>query len=325
MSEAQAKWSTDGIYIPYIDPHTKAKHQILEEYIKNLIFTLYGKGRYGVTKFTFIDGFCGGGIYNDKDNNNHWYGSPIKIIKAVREGYVKSRRQFRLDVKFIFIEKKQDHLDCLKNYAMPNAGLEELVDEHIHEFNSEFGTRLEQCEFRCGEFEDLVNECLFKVDIRKGHSFFLLDPFGWTDVSMESIRKINSLAGSEILYTYMIDFIKRFLSERYGKQKHGFQEILEADGYYESANLANLDRTGQQWYLRNESMKLFRERGQAKYVFTFSLIPRGEVIVLYYLMHLSKNLTALEVIKESFWEENNLDYQYCFEVYGHGFRTADFL
>ncbi|WP_298909291.1 hypothetical protein [uncultured Nostoc sp.] len=35
-------------------------------------------------------------------------------------------------------------------------------------------------------------------------------------------------------------------------------------------------------------------------------------------------IRALEVIKESFWQENNLDYQYYFELYGHGFRTADF-
>ena len=39
---------------------------------------------------------------------------------------------------------------------------------------------------------------------------------------------------------------------------------------------------------------------------------------------MSKNITALEVIKESFWEENNLDYQYHFEIYGYAFKTADY-
>ena len=128
------------------------------------------------------------------------------MIKAVREGYKKSNRQLPLDVKFIFIDKKQAHLDCLKKHSMPKAGLGELVDERLHEFEGEFGKQLEQCEFKCGEFENLVNECVFQIDIRKGHSFFLLDPFGWTDVSMGSIRKINSLKGSEILYTYMSEF-----------------------------------------------------------------------------------------------------------------------
>lgn len=201
MSRSQASWSADGSYIPLIEPHTKAKHQILEEYLENLIFTLYGKGRYGETTFTFIDGFCGGGIYEERDRKTLWEGSPIRIIKAIRKGYKKSKRQYTINVKYIFIDNKQAHLDCLKNYAMHKAGLGELVDEQQHEFEGEFGKLVEECEFRYGEFENLVNECILKVEIRKAHSFFLLDPFGWTDVSMESIRKINSLRGSEILYT----------------------------------------------------------------------------------------------------------------------------
>jgi hypothetical protein len=91
MSEAQAKWSADGSSIPSIDIHTEAKHQILEEYIENLIITLYGKARYGETTFTFIDGFCGGGIY--QKDHNYWEGSPIRIMKAVRSGYLKSKRK----------------------------------------------------------------------------------------------------------------------------------------------------------------------------------------------------------------------------------------
>ena len=324
VSGAQANWSADGSYLPPIHPHTKSKHKILEKYLENLILTLCGKGRYGEKTFTFIDGFCGGGMYEDSDNNTEWEGSPIKIIKAIRAGYRKSKRKYTLNVKYIFIDKDKQHLNCLKNYSMPKAGLGELIDANPHEFKTEYGTLVEECEFRIGEFEDLVNECVFKVDIRKGHSLFFLDPFGWNDVSMESIKKITSLNKSEVLYTYMIDYIKRFVIGKHGKEQITFNRLLEADGYYESANLKNLDRVGEQCYLRNESMRLFRDKGKAKYVFTFSLIPTGDVRVLYYLLHLSNNLTALEVIKESFWQENNLDYQYYFDLYGHGFKTAEF-
>ncbi|HBE18060.1 MAG TPA: hypothetical protein DEG17_12120 [Cyanobacteria bacterium UBA11149] len=34
MSKAQAKWSADGSVIPSINPHTKAKHLIIEKYIE---------------------------------------------------------------------------------------------------------------------------------------------------------------------------------------------------------------------------------------------------------------------------------------------------
>lgn len=182
---SRAKWSADGEDLPDVNPHTKAKHKILEEYIENLIITLYGRGRYGVTTFTFIDAFCGGGMYRDPEGREAWEGSPIRIIKAVQRGYEKSRRQYPLNVKYIFMDSDSDkaHLDCLKNYSLPKAGLEEL---------------------------------------------------------------------------------------------------------------------------------------------SISLIPKGQYRVLYYLMHMSADLTALEVIKESFWKENTLDYEYCFEVYGYGFRNADY-
>lgn len=236
MSDSQAKWSADGRYLPPIEPHTKAKHQVLESYIESLIITLYGRARYGVTKFTIIDGFCGGGMYDDKDNKTLWEGSPIRIIKAVREGYNKSGRMYPLNVKYIFIDKKRSHLDCLKTYSMPKAGLGELVDEQQHEFQGKFGKLVEECQFQKGEFEDLVDCCVFTVDIRKGHSLFILDPFGWSDVSMSSIRKINSLKGSEILYTYMINDIKRFVLGKPGEDRTTLNRVLEADGYYDSVN-----------------------------------------------------------------------------------------
>lgn len=320
---SNAEWSADGSGLPSIDPHTKAKHQIIEEYITNLIHTLYGKARYGVNTFTFIDGFCGGGMYYDRDNKTTWEGSPIRLIKAVRAGYERSKREYSLNIKFIFIDSKKAHLDCLKNYSLPQAGMENLVDGKEHIINK--GNYIEQCEFILGEFEDSIDECILKADVRKGHSLFILDPFGWTDVSMKSIRKINSLKKSEIIYTYMINFIKRFLTQRDSNSKRAaFQETLEADGYYDLARLEKLDTCGEQSYLRNESMRLFRDKGKSKYVFTFSMIPKGGTLVLYYLIHISKNLTALEVIKESFWKKNNLDYQYHFEIYGQGFKSADF-
>lgn len=242
MSKAQAIWNADGSKLPPIDIHTKAKHLIIDKYIENLVITLYKKAAYGVTTFTFIDGFCGGGMY--KDNNNEWEGSPIRIIKAVREAHKKSHRIYPepLNVRFIFIDNKKSHLNCLKTYSMPKSGLGNLVDEKPHKFIHEYGDIIEQCEFINGEFEKLANACIFTVQNRKGHSFFLLDPFGWTDVSMETIRNINNLKGSEILYTYMIAFITRFISERYTTQRRGFQNILEADGYYEAANLEDTSK-----------------------------------------------------------------------------------
>lgn len=308
---AQAYWSPDGSQIPTLEPHTRAKHKILETYVEELVYTLYGKGRYGNTQFTFVDGFCGGGIYRDPETEELEAGSPVKIFQAVMRGVKRSNRSYEIDVQYIFIDSQQGHIDCLKNYALPYFGFErETCSDNVH--------------FLCDTFEKVVNFCYMKAEQHKGHSFFFLDPFGWTDVSMRSIRKIQSLKKSEILFTYMIDYIERFISQRFGQQKANFQNILEADEFYLHADPTRINEPGEQCYLRNESMRLFREKGHYPYVFTFSLIPRNNYRVLYYLIHMSKDLTALEVMKSSFWKENTLDYQYHFEVYGYGFKTYDF-
>jgi hypothetical protein len=71
-------------------------------------------------------------------------------------------------------------------------------------------------------------------------------------------------------------------------------------------------------------MRLFRNQGKAKRVFSFAAVPKSHTRVLYYLIHISKDLTALEVMKDSFWEENTLKYEYLFDVYGFGFRSIDY-
>ncbi|KKJ00890.1 three-Cys-motif partner protein TcmP [Prochlorothrix hollandica] len=307
----KASWSSDGSTIPDVEAHTKAKHKILETYVEELIVTLYGKGRYGSTKFTFVDGFCGGGIYRDPEDGQIWAGSPVRIFQAVNRGVVKSQRKYDIDVQYIFIDSKQEHIDCLKKYTLPYFGLEKEAEGH-------------NVKFMCDDFESVVNQCCLSVDIHKGHSFFFLDPFGWTDVSMASIRKIRRLKKSEILFTYMIDYIERFIEQRFNQLKSNFTNILEADGFYTEAKPSRINEIGEQCYLRNESMRLFREKGEYPYVFTFSLIPRNNSRVLYYLIHMSQELTALEVMKASFWGENTLDYQYYFEIYGYGFKTSDY-
>jgi three-Cys-motif partner protein len=95
VSNSYPKWAVDGQEIPDIEPHTKTKHLLIEQYVSDLIYTLFGTGLRGVTNFTFIDGFCGGGIYNDKDSHTCWVGSPIRLINAVRQGYLKKNLSFK--------------------------------------------------------------------------------------------------------------------------------------------------------------------------------------------------------------------------------------
>ncbi|NEP75430.1 MAG: three-Cys-motif partner protein TcmP [Okeania sp. SIO2G4] len=222
------------------------------------------------------------------------------------------------------IDNNKNHIDCFKNYSMLEAALEELVNEQQHEIYGYFGSLIEQCGFICSDFENAVSHCINIAENRKGHSFFLIDPFRWSHVSMSSIRRINTLKGSEILYTYMIRDLKRFVIGKNGIDTVNFNKILEASGYYESENLKLFDRVSGQRYLRNESLRLFRDKGNTKHIHTFSLIPKGYIDVLYYLMHFYQNITALQVMKETLWKYNNLHHLFEFKVYGFGLKTIDY-
>jgi three-Cys-motif partner protein len=311
-------WRADGEELPPTEPHSKAKHKVLEDYIKNWIATLCGNNIGNSKTVTLIDGFCGGGMYRDPENGDElWPGSPIRMIRSVQQGlnivkYTKLKPTYELRAKYIFIDERSEYLDCLK-LQMCHSGFSEYINNP------------EKCEFICGKFEDTVHKVLKDVKERGGSSFFFLDPLGYTDVSMERLREIVALGKSEVLYTFMIDFIRRFLSQRDESLKNALGRVLEAEGYYTSAMSEDIDTQSNQAYLRNETMRLFRDKGGARYVYSFALLHNAS-LVKYYLIHLASSSTAQKVMKNSLWELNNMDimYQFRYEVYGLGFRTPNY-
>jgi three-Cys-motif partner protein len=316
MDNKKLYWSANGSELPEIEPHTKAKHGILEKYLERYLVTLCGNNIGKRKTITIIDGFCGGGMYLDPDDNNAlWAGSPIRIIKTVDKALDIVRREkakpdYQLDTKFIFIDNKKRHINCLK-IQLEQSGLGHYLKEP------------EKCKFITGEFEKYVDECINEIRQRRGSSFFFLDPNGWSDVSMDSIRRIISLRKSEILYTYMIEDVIRFLSEK--DNIKAYKNVLEVERYYELINLYSSGSLAKHRYIKDETLRLFRERGQAPCVYSFALL-KNQTKPKYYLIHLASNPPAQREIKYTLWEHNTIDLVYQFEygIYGLGFRTPDY-
>ena len=61
---------------PTIDPHSKIKHQIIDEYIQTYIDVLMRNQLMPELGLSIVDGFSGGGIYHDGVAGNH-FGSPV--------------------------------------------------------------------------------------------------------------------------------------------------------------------------------------------------------------------------------------------------------
>lgn len=300
-------WAADGSELPSIEPYAKAKHLVLQEYVKNWIEVICGHGKHSKTTVTLVDGFCGGGLY--KDGQQLWEGSPLRMIRMVEEGIknVKERKyQHELDAKFIFIDDNIEHTDCLR-LQLKEAGLGHYLYSG-------------KCEIVTDEFAKCLGKCIDEVKTRKGYSFFFLDPFG-LEVYPAIVRQIISLGKSEILFTHMLSGLVRILSDRDEKYRKIFQDF-EADEYYRNMP-PKKEFLKRQAYLRNQGMLLYRQEGSVRHAWTFAIMKDLKT-VYYYLIHLSSNPTALDVMKKTLWKYNNLEYQFHYGVYGLGFRELEY-
>ncbi|MES0489501.1 MAG: three-Cys-motif partner protein TcmP [Leptospirales bacterium] len=307
---AKDDWSPDGTMLPTLEEHTRKKHEVVEQYIHDWVVTLCSNHVGQSSTLTIIDAFCGGGIYEDPKNESNWLGSPIRFMNSVAKALhfvqtQKGKPGFILDVHFIFADSNKNHLDCLRKQIKDNNLEHHLINK--------------TCTLIEGEFLTIFDRLINVVETRKGHSFFFIDPYGYTDYSMANIRRIMSIRNSEVLVNYMLDFIQRFLKKRDQQMQHSLGDLLEAGNYYRDLGKHNHLVRSRQSYLRNETIRLFREKALVKYAYSFGMITDGQA-VKYYLIHLANNPTAQKVIKDALWFHNNI-YQYQYEIFGLSFKV----
>ena len=300
-------WSADGSQVPVISPHTETKHNILKDYLTDWVFTLCGNSPGMKKKITIIDGFAGGGVYLKKgQQETRVPGSPILMIQAIEEGLQrvkleKSKPEFELDWELKLVESDYDHLQCLQS-SFREFGYDHYLDSGFVEFIH-------------GEFSEKFDYCHDVVKTRKGSSFFFIDPFGYTQFSTFQLQQIMKIPNSEILLTFMIQFIERFLVNENSRQ--GFERTMNAEAYFLEAKADDLFRPEKQKYLRNETLRLLRTETGVKFLYAFSLLQTHSRAI-YYLIHFANHQTAQQVVKTSLWKYNTADefYGYSYDVHG---------
>ena len=150
---------------------------------------------------SLVDGFCGGGSY--RKNGEIEYGSPIILLKAVEaaRSRLNSKREKPLEInaRFFFIDKSQDHVECLRQEIV-DAGFSNLLDTKIKLIVGNFAQ----------ELPDVLTA--IKSEQRAGRSIFVLDQWGYSDVPMTSVRSIfSTLERPEVILTFAIDSLLNYL------------------------------------------------------------------------------------------------------------------
>ena len=251
-----------------IEPHTSAKHQILRKYLDAWLPIL---GTYN-KRVVYVDGFAGPGRYTGGEA-----GSPLVALEAAFTHQAKLPGE----LVFLFIEERADRADHL---ASEIAKLQLSPSFKIH--------------VECGTFADKLGRTLDELDSGGGKiapTFALIDPFGFSGIPYTLIQRLLSKNKCEVLVTFMVDSINRWLTHPDPDIK---AHIVETFGTEEAIKIAEGagDRAAA---LKNLYHRQLNKA--AKFVRYFEMRDRDGRLV-YYLFFASNNSLGHLKMKEAMWK-----------------------
>lgn len=255
------------------EPHTEAKHVILENYLKAWfpILTRYNNN------VVYLDGFAGPGVYSKGEE-----GSPVIAVRSAKEHILLEKFQ---KITFFFIEKDSDRVDNLK----------QILKEKFPDLPTE---KLDYI-IRQGEFDTNINSVLDELEqknLKLAPTFAFIDPFGYSEFPMKTIKRLLLHDKCEVLITFMIDFINRFTDELHADV---LDKLFETHDWKKVREITNDPKKRQQFILELYEHQLKKFAG-AKYTRTFEMV-RGDGHTVYFLVFATKAWEGIRVIKDAMY------------------------
>ncbi|MCO6435716.1 MAG: three-Cys-motif partner protein TcmP [Phycisphaerae bacterium] len=262
------------------EPHTRAKHDILREYLKRWLPILarqsQNMGRLN-TRLLYVDGFAGAGEYTDNIP-----GSPIVAIQTALE----STTAFTVPTQIKLIEIRADRV----------ANLRRLVDQMRPELAR--GGRIVVDEPIQGDCETVIDQLIDQHEQshqRLGPALFFLDQYGYSSFSMELIGRILKNEVCEVFSYLNWNLLHPFMADQ---TKHaGIVKAFGGDEWLEVIELCGKNREDrfQEIYLN-----ALRRRAGATYAYPFAMRDQNDRVI-YWLFFCSNNLRGLEEMKRAMW------------------------
>ena len=285
---------------PQIEPHSKAKLDVLRRYIQEYFDRLNSNPQREEFKLDLIDGFAGGGIF--REGNTDLSGTPLVMLEEAEkaEERLNKKRTKRLNIncKFYFIDKEKAHTDHLRK-VLRERGYK--VDE-------------DKIVVRTGLFENEIEGILRSIKQRQprvGRAIFLLDQTGFAQVELSLVYRIlNELAAAEVILTFAAETLVNHLATTPEMVKA--VSPLQLTESQISDLIESKDGTGGRALVQRTLRNHIRIVTGAEYDTPFFIRPRGSRRALWFL-HLSRHPTARDVMIQLHW-----DIQNRFEHYGSG-------
>ena len=251
-----------------LEPHTGAKHQILGKYL-DAWFPILGSFN---KKLVYVDGFAGPGCYLDGEP-----GSPIIALQSA----LRHTDTLTGDPEFWFIEEDRDRV------AQLEIEIQRLT------IPKNFIVKIDH-----GTFADKFKAALDTSDrdgTRLAPTFALIDPFGFSGIPYELIKRVLLRNKCEVLITFMVDSINRWLTHpEEGVRDH----ITETFGTSEALDIA-FGTGDRATALKNLYLRQIKK--VARFVRYFEMRDRDNRVV-YYLFFATNNPLGHVKMKESMWK-----------------------
>lgn len=251
-----------------LEPHTRAKHDILKRYL-GAWFGIMGLKN---PRIVYIDGFCGPGRYDGGED-----GSPILALKLAMEHH---QRNFVQEVAFVFVDEDQRRIDHLNNEL---STLTLPPSFHVSVFHNEFENTLSK-----------ILDDLEKSGSRLAPTFAFIDPFGYSGAPYKLIERLLRNQKTEVLINLSVDSINRFLAHPDPQQKQLFVDRFGTPKVHDIVNSRN-DRISQLRTLYQHQLEKC-----ARYVRFFEMRNEDNKVI-YYLFFATQHPLGLVKIKEAFW------------------------
>jgi len=256
--------------------HTLAKIEIVRRYL-GAWFPIVARYQGRVL---YVDGFAGPGEYERGRD-----GSPVAAIRAAVD-HPQAPNFEHAELVFQFIEQQPARAEHLK----------QVLRDRFPE-----PARNVKWQVECADFEPTMNGMLASVEAAGtsiAPTFLFVDPFGWTGVSMATLARLLRHPRTEVLITFMVEHIQRFLADP--AQEANFTALFGGDAWKASLD-GTEGRTAEA--LLQCFVEGLRSVARAKYVLPFAMVSAGNRTE-YYLVHASNDdkLKAVAAMKAAMWQ-----------------------
>lgn len=175
------------------------KHKLLENYLEKLFLIIgMSASRLGLTELCYVDCFAGPWSDDSEDLAGTSIAISLKILERCRETL--GSRGVGPRFRALYIEENPKAFGRLQTFLTKRSQ-----------------TRV-QAEAMSGDFVALRQDIL-KWCGHKGFVFFFIDPKGWKEVAVDTLRPLLTRQQSEFLINFQYDFVNRTASMPGWKQE----------------------------------------------------------------------------------------------------------